>query len=36
MGKIGSKYGVSDNAIRKWFKYYQLPSSAKELKESLK
>lgn len=34
--KIGSKYGVSDNATRKWFKYYQLPSSAKELKEYLK
>lgn len=34
--QIGDKYGVSDNAIRKWFKSYELPSSAKELKEYIK
>ena len=31
--KIGNKYNVSDNAIRKWFKSCNLPTSAKELKE---
>lgn len=30
--KIGAKYGVSDNAIRKWFIQVGLPSKSKELK----
>ena len=30
--QIGNKYGVSDNAIRKWFAAYNLPTHAKELK----
>lgn len=30
--KIGTKYGVSDNAIRKWFIQVGLPSKSKELK----
>ena len=30
--KIGAKYGVSDNAIRKWFIAIGLPSKSKELK----
>lgn len=29
---IASKYGVSDNAIRKWCKYYSLPYSTRTLK----
>ena len=28
--QIGAKYGVSDNAIRRWCKSYGLPSTAKE------
>ena len=31
--KIGKLYNVTDNTVRKWFKYYGLPHSAKELKE---
>lgn len=31
--KIGNKYSVSDNAIRKWFKSCGLPTSTKELKD---
>lgn len=31
--KIGNKYNVSDNAIRKWFKSCDLPTSTKQLKE---
>lgn len=34
--KIGEKYNVTDNTVRKWFKYYNLPSTAKELKEYIK
>lgn len=34
--QIGKKYGVSDNAVRKWIKTYKLPSSTKELKELVK
>ena len=34
--QIGKKYEVSDNAVRKWMKTYELPSSAKELKELMK
>ena len=30
--KIGAKYGVSDNAIRKWFSQVGRPSKSKELK----
>jgi group I intron endonuclease len=30
---VGRKYGVSDNAIRKWCKAYDIPSTAKELRE---
>lgn len=29
---MGIKYNVSDNAIRKWLKYYNLPFKTKELK----
>lgn len=29
---VGKKYGVSDNAIRKWCKSYGLPTTKKELK----
>lgn len=31
--KIGEKYGVSDNAIRKWCKSYNLPYRVKDLRE---
>ena len=31
--QIGKKYGVSDNAIRKWCKNCQLPSSSREIKK---
>ena len=31
--KVGKAYGVSDNAVKKWFKRYGLPYSKKELKE---
>lgn len=31
MTKISIKYGVSDNAVRKWFKYYSLPHDKKTL-----
>ena len=34
--QVGKKYGVTDNAIRKWAKAYELPSSTKELKELVK
>ena len=30
---VGKKYGVSDNAIRKWCKAYDLPTKKQELKE---
>lgn len=30
--QVGKKYGVSDNAIRKWCKNYNLPTTAKEIK----
>lgn len=29
--KIGEKYGVTDNAIRKWCKAYNLPSRKKDI-----
>lgn len=31
--KVGEKYGVSDKAIVKWCKAYDLPTHKKELKE---
>ena len=31
--KIGQKYGVSDNAVRKWCMRYGLPSTKRDLKE---
>lgn len=31
--QIGKEYGVSDNAVRKWCKYYNLPFKAKEIKK---
>ena len=31
--KIGKKYGVSDNAVRKWLRRYNLPVTYKEIKE---
>lgn len=31
--KIGQKYGVSDNTLRKWYIAYGLPGNAKELKK---
>ena len=33
--KIGNKYGVSDNAIRKWCRKYDLPANMSSLKELL-
>lgn len=33
--KVGEKYGVTDNAIRKWCKNYGLPTHKKELKQWL-
>lgn len=31
MIQIGNKYGVSDNAVRKWLRKYQLPTSKSEI-----
>ena len=31
--QVGLKYGVSDNAVRKWCRLYGIPDSTKELKE---
>lgn len=33
--KVGKKYGVSDNAVRKWCNEYKLPTKAKEIKSML-
>lgn len=33
---VGKKYGVSDNAVRKWCKSYGLPTKSKEIKELYK
>ena len=30
--KIGEQYGISDNAIRKWCKLYELPYRKKDIK----
>ena len=32
---IGQQFGVSDNAIRKWCKKYNLPSTKEEIKKLL-
>ena len=29
---VGRKYGVSDNAIRKWCKFYNLPQKTRNIK----
>ncbi len=34
--QIGKDYGVSDNAIRKWCKYYGLPFKKNDIKEYIK
>lgn len=34
--KIGRKYGVSDNGVRKWCQYYHLPYKRKEIKQFFK
>ena len=31
--QVGKKYNVSDNAVRKWCKYYQLPEKTSELEK---
>ena len=31
--KVGEKYGVTDNAIRRWCQYYGLPTKAEDYKE---
>lgn len=31
--KVGEKYGVTDNAVRKWCRYYGLPATRKELRK---
>lgn len=33
---IGRQYGVTDNAVRKWCKTYELPSKSSEIKEIIK
>ena len=33
--KTGKIYNVSDNAIRKWFKHYNLPLNKKELRKMM-
>lgn len=33
--QVGKKYGVSDNAVRKWCKLYQIPCHTKELQECI-
>ena len=33
MTQIGEKYGVSDNAVRKWYKKYGLPTKEKDIKQ---
>lgn len=30
---VGKKYNVTDNAIRKWCKYYNLPNKSSEIKQ---
>ena len=31
--QIGKKYGVSDNAVRKWCDFYDLPRKSTEIKK---
>ena len=31
--QIGKKYGVTDNAVRKWCKFYNLPSKKQDIKK---
>ena len=31
--KIGEKYGVSDNSIRKWWDFYNLPRRVTDIKK---
>ena len=31
--RIGAEYNVTDNAVRKWCKTYNLPSKTSEIKE---
>jgi hypothetical protein len=33
---IGKMYGVSDNAVRKWCRYYNLPYRKNDIKEYFK
>ena len=35
MVKIGEKYGVSDNAVRKWLKKYNLPTKRNDIEKWL-
>ena len=34
--QIGKEYGVTDNAVRKWCKSYNLPYRVKDIKEIIK
>ena len=34
--QIGKHFGVTDNAIRKWCKFYGIPHRKKELQEYIK
>jgi hypothetical protein len=34
--QVGKKYNVSDNAVRKWCKYYQLPEKTTALQKYIK
>lgn len=34
--QVGKKYGVSDNAVRKWCQIYKLPITSKEMKKYIK
>lgn len=34
--KIGEEYNVTDNAVRKWCRSYNLPSKSSEIKEIIK
>ena len=34
--KVGQKYNVTDNAVRKWCKIYQIPDKTKDVQEFIK
>lgn len=34
--KVGQKYNVTDNAVRKWCKIYQIPEKTKDMQEFIK